>query len=176
MTLALTAADYPAIRTLINATTDDISDTDIASVGVTTFINLLIANVVPDVSLLSATDAKWVNTAAVYYASAYLCPVMLIRFGENSKYKLGDYEEVYQNPDWLSLEVLYLMRARQAWYNLSILVHKNRTLFVTSGPTSSGAIWPTSFQSFYFAIRPKVLNWAVSGGLLSTDINQGRLV
>lgn len=176
MTFALSTSNYPDIRSLINATTDDISDTDMSSVGLVPFVNFNIASIIPDVSALSATDQQKVTTCAVYYAAAYLCPVMLIRFGENSKYKLGDYEEEYENPDWQSLEVLFLLKARQAWYGLSILTHADRTLFVSSGPTSSGSTWPSSFQSFYFAIRPKVLTWAQSGGELTYDIQAGDLV
>ena len=176
MTTVLSTTDYPAIRSLLNATADDITDSDMGSSGMIVFVNLLLGNYVPDMSVLSTADQNFAKVCGIYYAAAYLCPVMLIRFGESSKYKLGDYEEAFANPDWLAIETEFLLKARQAWYNLSILTHTNRTLFVTSGPTSSGITWPSSFNSFYFAIRPKVLAWAQNGGVLDNTIYNGSFV
>jgi hypothetical protein len=167
----LSSSNFPDIRTLVNATALDLSDSDLNSLGLVTHVNYVLNVAIPNISSLGADDQNLAKIAGVYYCAALCCPVLAFRYGLASKYKLAEYEESYSYHDWDKLEMEFTKSARSSLLMVSTLAITltRRNFFNATGPSSSGANWPQLFQQWYARIRPRVVTWAQTGGLMSFE-------
>ena len=171
MSVILTSADYDGIRALLDASTSELPNSALDTIGLVPLANAYLSNIVPDFSALSGNDVTFAKAAATYLVAA--ASIQIVQFKRSQTTKLGDMEESnYKNVDWEKLRTDLKEMAASLIYRLTTVANSLvvPTVFSVSGPTSSGYNRPNYLETWFARIEPKVITWLNSPEYLNTEL------
>ena len=164
MTVILDSSLFPDIRAVLGTTSDELSDAELNTTGITAFTNAQLGVLIPDFSVLTGDDIVYAKTAGIYMAAA-LCTGIL-RIKRAQQIKIGDYEESNaRNTDFDKWRDWLLSVASDAITGLTLFdnIFVKPSLFSVGGPTSSGKNYPTNMTKWYTRVSPMINNWFTLG-------------